>query len=224
MRVKHLSIYLSISFFLLTAIGCNEKYTPKPYGYYRIDFPPKAYQLSSSDFPYRFEKAVNATVEIDSDKYAEPYWINLVYPAYNAKIHLSYKTITTDTSLQSYIQDCHQLAYTHTIKAESIDEKLFRRDNIFGLVYFIEGNTASSTQFFITDSTRHFLRGALYFNQHPDKDSLAPVIQYLREDILTLMETLEFRPTPPPPPVINCFPVTDKNVLPRHTNKDISRE
>lgn len=208
-------VKLSIYLILLSVWGCSEKYTPKPYGYYRIDFPAKAYQPLADSFPYRFEKALNANVEIDRDKYAEPYWINLVYPAYNAKIHLSYKTITADTSLQSYLQDCHRMAYTHTIKAESIDEKLFRRNKIFGLVYFIEGNTASSTQFFITDSTRHFLRGALYFNQHPDKDSLAPVIQYLREDILTLMETMEFKQTPPPPPVLHCFPITDEKSLSR---------
>lgn len=85
------------------------------------------------------------------------------------------------------------MAYTHTIKAESIQEKYFKKDQIFGLIYYIEGNTASSTQFFVTDSTRHFLRGALYFNQHPDKDSLAPVISYLREDIVNLMETVRFR-------------------------------
>ena len=98
-----------------------------------------------------------------------------------------------DTALNHYLEDCHHLAYTHTIKAESINEKYFKNREIFGLIYYIEGNTASSTQFFITDSTRHFLRGALYFNQHPDKDSLAPVIDYLREDIVTLMETLRFK-------------------------------
>ena len=108
--------------------------------------------------------------------------MNLSYPQYNAKLHLSYKEINNDTALN-----------THTIKAESINEKYFKNREIFGLIYYIEGNTASSTQFFITDSTRHFLRGALYFNQHPDKDSLAPVIDYLREDIVTLMETLRFK-------------------------------
>ena len=82
--------------------------------------------------------------------------------------------------------------YTHTIKAESINEKLFQRGKLLGIVYFIEGNAASSTQFFVTDSLRHFLRGSLYFNQHPDKDSLAPVIRYLREDVVKLMETVEF--------------------------------
>ena len=127
------------------------------------------------------------------DKQAEPGWMNLSYPQYNAKLHLSYKEINNDTALNHYLEDCHHLAYTHTIKAESINEKYFKNREIFGLIYYIEGNTASSTQFFITDSTRHFLRGALYFNQHPDKDSLAPVIDYLREDIVTLMETLRFK-------------------------------
>ena len=108
--------------------------------------------------------------------------MNLSYPQYNAKLHLSYKEINNDTALNHYLEDCHHLAYTHTIKAESINEKYFKNREIFGLIYYIEGNTASSTQFFITDST-----------QHPDKDSLAPVIDYLREDIVTLMETLRFK-------------------------------
>lgn len=179
-------------FLLLLAAACKESYTPKPYGYFRIDFPEKSYELL--DFPpYQFEMAANARVEIDKDAGAEPYWINLAYKDYNAKIHLSYKRITADTSLPRFLDDCHRLAYTHTIKAESIDEKLFKRDNLFGMVYFIEGNTATSTQFFVTDSTRNFLRGALYFNQHPAKDSLAPVINNLRQDIIHLIETIEFK-------------------------------
>lgn len=186
-------VRLFLLFLLLSIFGCSEKYTPKPYGYHRIDFPAKAYQSLGDSFPYQFEKAIRASVERDESNNSEPYWINLVYPEYNAKLHLSYKKITADTSLQNYLQDCYRLAYSHTVKAESIDEKMFRREHIFGLVYYIEGNTASSTQFFVTDSSRHFLRGALYFNQHPDKDSLAPVIQYLREDIINLMETVRFK-------------------------------
>lgn len=180
--------------FLLVVVGCNEKYTPKPYGYYRIDFPAKIWTRTPDSLPYSFEVSANAVVEPDRDKDAEPGWINIHYPQYNAKLHLSYKRITTDTSLMSYTGDCHHLAYTHTIKAESINEKYFQKDNLFGLIYLIEGNTASSTQFFVTDSLRHFLRGALYFNQHPDKDSLAPVIDYLRQDVVNLMETISFAP------------------------------
>ena len=148
--------------FLLLASGCKDQYTPKPYGYFRIDFPEKQWVASPDTLPYCFEQSAQAILD-------------------------------NDTALNHYLEDCHHLAYTHTIKAESINEKYFKNREIFGLIYYIEGNTASSTQFFITDSTRHFLRGALYFNQHPDKDSLAPVIDYLREDIVTLMETLRFK-------------------------------
>lgn len=184
-------IIICLSLFLL--LGCQEKYTPKPYGYYRIDFPPKAWHQLNDSLPYRFDMANTAHVEPDNDKDAEPGWINLCYPQYNAKIHLSYKKIETDTSLRHFTEDCHHMAYTHTIKAESIQEKYFKNEYIMGLIYFIEGNTASSTQFYATDSTRHFLRGALYFHQHPDKDSLAPVIDYLRQDIVNLIETLQFK-------------------------------
>lgn len=185
--------YISLFLVLFTLVGCQEEYTPKPYGYFRIDFPPKGYKPLEGHFPYQFEMADNAVVEIDRTR-AESYWINLTYPAYNVKLHLSYKEITSDTSLRYFQQDCHRMAYTHTIKAESINESYFHRDNgISGLLYFIEGNTATSTQFFVTDSTKHFLRGSLYFNQHPDKDSLAPIIDYLRKDIVNLIETIEFK-------------------------------
>lgn len=183
-------------FILLLLTACSEKYTPKPYGYFRIDFPEKQWRSLPDSLPYHFEMATMARIEPDQERDTEPGWINLYYPLYNARIHLSYKIIAADTSLPLYINDCHYLAYTHTIKAESINEKYLKKENIFGVIYYIEGNTASSTQFFVTDSTRNFLRGALYFNQHPDKDSLAPVIHYLREDIVKLMETIKFKNPP----------------------------
>ncbi|NCE72897.1 gliding motility lipoprotein GldD [Odoribacter sp. Z80] len=182
-------ILILVFFFLY---GCSEKYTPKPYGYFRIDFPEKQWVQTPDSLPYTFQMAGTAYIEHDPDPDAEKGWINLRYPQYNARIHLSYKTIKEDTSLTHYLDDCHHMAYTHTIKAESIHEKYFRKPSVFGLIYYIEGNTASSTQFFVTDSSRHFLRGALYFNQHPDKDSLAPVIQFLRQDIVQLIETIQF--------------------------------
>lgn len=182
-----------ICFWLVILSGCNESYTPKPYGYYRIDFPAKTWCAVSDTLPYQFDMAAAARAEADPDKDAEPGWINICYPQYNAKIHLSYKKITADTALRHFTEDAHHMAYTHTIKAESINEKYFRNDHVYGLIYFIEGNAASSTQFYVTDSTHHFLRGALYFNQHPDKDSLAPVIGYLRQDIVRLMETIQFK-------------------------------
>ena len=109
--------------FLLLASGCKDQYTPKPYGYFRIDFPEKQWVASPDTLPYCFEQSAQAILEADPDKQAEPGWMNLSYPQYNAKLHLSYKEINNDTALNHYLEDCHHLAYTHTIKAESINEK-----------------------------------------------------------------------------------------------------
>ena len=178
---------------LLFIMGCKEKYTPKPYGYYRIDFPEKTWKpLTNLTLPYNFKMAQEAIIEPYRGSDTKPGWINISYPQYNAKIHITYKQVKTD-SVQKFTEECHRLAYEHSIKAESINEKGFKNDHLFGLIYFIEGNTASSTQFYATDSSDHFIHGALYFNQHPDKDSLAPVINYLRKDIINLMETIQFK-------------------------------
>lgn len=174
-------------------VSCKENYTPRPYGYHRIDFPEKEYRILPENMPYSFYMATEASIEPDRSAGAEPYWADIKYPAYNATINLSYKTLQSDTSLAGLEQDCHRLAYAHAVKAESIKEQYFRKDNgIFGLLYLIEGNAASSTQFFVTDSVKHFLRGSLYFQARPNKDSLAPVIEYLRRDVVKLMETVEF--------------------------------
>lgn len=180
---------------LFLSVSCREDYSPRPYGYYRIDFPAKSYRLLQTEpgFPYTFRISSEAVSEPDKSPDAEVYWINIHYPAYRAMINLSYKPITTDTSLAGFQQDCHRLAYAHTVKAESIKEQSFSKNGIFGLLYLIEGNTASSTQFYITDSVNHFLRGSLYFHCRPHKDSLAPVIDHLRRDIAEIMETTEFR-------------------------------
>ena len=133
--------------FLLLASGCKDQYTPKPYGYFRIDFPEKQWVASPDTLPYCFEQSAQAILEADPDKQAEPGWMNLSYPQYNAKLHLSYKEINNDTALNHYLEDCHHLAYTHTIKAESINEKYFKNREIFGLIYYIEGNTALPLNF-----------------------------------------------------------------------------
>lgn len=189
--MKYLFYIIMIGF----VYSCTESYIPKPYGYYRISLPEKSYRNSHAILPYRFQLAAEAFIEPDQAPDAEAYWINIVYPAYHAKINLSYKPINNDTTLLRLQQDCHRLAYAHTIKAESIDEHFYQQNDgkSFGLLYIIEGNAASPVQFFITDSTRHFLRGSLYIATRPNKDSLAPVIDYLRKDVVHLMETLEFQ-------------------------------
>ncbi len=124
---------------------------------------------------------------------AEPYWYNILFPSLNATIYLSYKPV--HHNLQKFIEDSRTLVYKHTIKAEAINESLIRNDSsdVYGIFYDLKGNTASSLQFFVTDSTAHFLRGSLYFNAEPNKDSLAPVIRFIRQDVEHLINTLHWK-------------------------------
>ncbi len=174
-------------------VACHRSSTPKPEGYARIDFPEKAYRLYDRQDQYRFEIPVYSEVVADSSRMAEPGWINVVFPPLNGTVHLSYKPVKDN--LEDYITDARTLVYKHTVRAEGIEETPFyqRDQRRFGIVYDLKGNVASAVQFFITDSTHHFLRGSLYFNSRPNRDSLNPVITFLREDIMHMIETTEWK-------------------------------
>ena len=172
--------------------GCKKKYTPKPRGYFRIDVPEKEYTLLPDSFPYKFEYPTYTVLNKDNSRLSEKYWINIEYPELNGKIHISYKTI--DNNIDQLIEDTRSLVYKHAIKADAINETMFLKPEkkVYGILYEIEGNAASSVQFFLTDSTRNYLRGALYFTAEPNKDSLAPVINFVKEDIKILIESFEW--------------------------------
>lgn len=174
-------------------LSCSRSFPPKPDGYVRIDYPEKAYSLYTGEEHYQFQIPDYAIVEQDSGRGAQPGWINVVIPGLNGKIHLSYKPV--NNNLADYITDSRTLVYKHTVKAESIEETPFihRSQRRFGMVYDLKGNVASAVQFFVTDSTQHFLRGSLYFECPPNRDSLNPVIDFLREDIIHMIETTEWK-------------------------------
>ncbi len=178
---------------LVFASSCKHKGTPKPRGYFRIAFPEHNYQSFEGDYPYSFESPVYAKVVQDKERNAEKYWVNIVYPQYKGVLHLSYKEI--DNNLQLLLEDSRKLAYKHSIKADAIGEKLFMSDStkVYGILYDIKGDAASAVQFFLTDSVKHFLRGSLYFDAIPNKDSLAPVVNFVKEDIMHLMETVQWK-------------------------------
>ena len=177
--------------FLFTC--CNQNYTPKPRGYYRFDFPEKKYQMLKNNYPFTFEYPAYGKAVTDTDKNAEAYWINIEFSAFKAKIHLSYKPVKNNVS--RFIEDAHTLAYKHTVKADAIETErvMDSKRNVYGIIYDIKGNTASAVQFYMTDSTHNFLRGSLYFDCPPNKDSLDPAIRYFRQDILHMIETLHWK-------------------------------
>ena len=192
--------------FTLVFWGCDETFIPRPKGYIRIDFPDKKYTELKSDCPFVFEYPLYSRISGHVDIEKHPCWLNLDFPEYKGRLHLSYFSLQSRTDstggnplFQKFLEDSRNLAYKHTIKAEAIDETLIRRDSrrVHGIVYEIRGaNTASSLQFFLTDSTRHFLRGALYFSVAPKNDSLAPVINFIKADINHFINSFRWKDFP----------------------------
>lgn len=196
--MKKLNSILSLLVALLFIAGCTETYSPKPKGYVRIDLPEHSYLSFDSTFPYSFEYPVYTNLSPDPFSPDEPYWLNIDYPQFRGHIHLSYKEI--DGNLPEYLEDSRRFVMKHIPKASSINDSLLydpEKDK-YGLIYNIEGmGTASPCQFFLTDSTTHFLRGALYFEVAPNNDSLGPVISFIRKDIVHLLNTFEWSPKQP---------------------------
>lgn len=188
-------IYLLLLPALIAA--CRQSgHTPKPRGYFRIELPEKAYRQypDTAACPFTFRMPVYSHVIPDTSG-AHPCWMDLAFPRFNAKIHFSYMPVESENMLYQLVEDSRDLAFKHTIKATAIDEQLIiepERD-VYGIVYAIRGNTASSLQFFLTDSTRHYLRGALYFNEEPRIDSIRPVLEFIREDVDSLLASFRWR-------------------------------
>lgn len=192
---KRQSIFLFMSAlaFLSMVNSCRKTYTPKPRAYVRIDMPDKEYVLFDLISNFRFEYPKYAEINSDTIEKKDPDWFNIDLPSLNGRIYMSYKHV--DRNLSEFIEDSRNFVYKHTIKAEAINETpVFDKERkVYGILYDIKGNTASSVQFFVTDSVRHFLRGALYFNAQPDKDSMMPVVAFVRDDILQLINTLQWK-------------------------------
>ncbi len=191
-----MTIRISILFLIsILVLSCGQNpYLPKPKGYNRIDLPAHEYTVLADSFPYQFEYSKHARILKDSSWITERYWIDIFYPAMDANIQLTYKPIKNKAELmQEYFSDSYKLTSQHNVKAYAIDEKVLELPNgDFASFTELEGEVPTQLQFHVSDSTAHFLRGALYFKTATKNDSLAPVIRYLKEDALHLLETLEW--------------------------------
>ncbi|MBN8858751.1 MAG: hypothetical protein J0H29_10210 [Sphingobacteriales bacterium] len=214
--MKKITPALVICSLVLLIFSCNSNYTPRPKGYFAIPFPEHQYRsFDRPGFPYRFEYPVYSSIMRDSS-YFDPsqdsaYSVNVDIPTFNARIYLSYKTIggrsvyrlkTEDgykdsTSLNTFDNlrdDAYKITFKHTSKATSIEDSAFVTPNGIGGVFFtVGGNAATGKQFFVTDTSRHFLRGALYFNATPNEDSLRIVYDFLQKDMEHMVNTLRWK-------------------------------
>lgn len=192
-----MSIQLSFSIALLFLLSCNSSYTIKPKGYFKINLPDRAYQqFEKAGYPYTFEYPVYASVIQDTTFFEDndsPYWINIDFPQFQGKIYISYKKIR-DTGFDKLVEDAFKMTYKHTSKATEINDSLFQTpQGITGIWFNVGGNAATAKQFFVTDSTRHFLRGALYFDSAPNEDSLSIVNNFLQADMKHLINSLKWK-------------------------------
>lgn len=187
--------YILILSSLLSCVSCGNDYSPKPRGYFNIDLPKKSYQEYKSNCPFIFTYPRYAKVMPDDSKDARPCWLNVVYPEFNGKIHLSYQPITSKKVFNQLIEDSRTFAFKHTVKATGINEAriIYPEKKVYGIYYTIDGNTASSVQFFLTDSTKHYLRGALYFDEVPRIDSIKPVLDFVKKDIDVFVKSFRWQ-------------------------------
>lgn len=194
--MKKITAVLFIIFFGVAA--CNSPFTPKPKGYFKIGMPDKRYQLfEQPGYPYSFEYPAYANIVKDSVFFGErtenPWWINIDFPEFHGKIYISYKEIGQYT-YDKLVNDAFNMTNKHTMKAYAInDSAITTPNNVHGVFFTIEGDVATANQFFLTDSSKHFLRGALYFDATPNQDSLKPVQQFLLQDMKHLINTFKWK-------------------------------
>jgi len=193
LNVKSVVLILLSSMFLSACGDDDEIGTPRPRGYFRITFPEKEYMKYNESCPFTFDMPKYSSIVPDTKGDAQACWINVEFSRYRGILHLSYKPV--NNNIASYLEDSRTLAIKHQQKADAIDEKRVINDSakVYGLIYDIEGNAASNVQFYLTDSTKHFIRGALYFTAAPNKDSLAPVIGFIREDVFRLIDSFRWK-------------------------------
>jgi len=190
------SILIIILFSCLLLLSCSSDYVPKPKGYNRIDLPGHNYQLLVEDHPYMFEHSSHAKILKDTSWLAKPHWIEIHYTDFKAVIHLTYEPLHNDMqAFAQLIDDAYKLTAKHQVKAYSIEETLINTPaGMQVIVIELSGEVPSQFQFYATDTTTHFLRGALYFQTATKNDSLAPVIDYMKVEVMHLLNTLKWNP------------------------------
>jgi len=188
---KNIWLFTAVSTVL---VACQPDYSPKPLGYNRLFLPSPSYRSLPDSLPYDFEYSIHSKLLDDSSAISERFWIEIYYPELKANVHITYKAIQSLQLLKEFLDDSYTLTAKHQIKAYAINEAITKTPSgKTAVIAELEGEVPSQFQFTITDSSQNFLRGALYFNTKVANDSLAPAIEYMKKDIMHMINTLEWK-------------------------------
>lgn len=198
---KSLFLFSSLAILFFSLSACEKTYVPKPKGYHKIDLPEHDYKVLEEKHPYKFEYSKSAEVKKHVSSITEPHWIDIYYPAFRATVQLTYKDLSKEKFesakekfLNELVNDSYKLTSKHQIKAYAIDEAVVKTPLGKTVTIFeLEGDVPSQFQFYMSDSSKHFLRGALYFRTATKNDSLKPIIEYIKIDVMHMINTLEWQ-------------------------------
>ncbi|MAO11383.1 MAG: gliding motility lipoprotein GldD [Flavobacteriaceae bacterium] len=181
--------FLAVLFLCFLILACNEEVVVKPAAKLRLEYPKKSYERVTVNCPFSFEMNDNAILNT-----ANGCNLDIEYPGMKGTVYLTYQSVKKH-NIDSLLYDAQKLTYDHTIKANNILEqpRVDPINDVYGMFYMIDGNAATPSQFYVTDSVNHFITGSLYFKAKPNFDSIYPAIMYLREDIRVLMETIKWK-------------------------------
>lgn len=192
-------VVLSFILILLYSCGADQINTPKPRMYPRVIYPDQNYDpflLEACNFT--FQKPAYAKVKTGirffGEESSHPCWFDLELEAFKGSIHFSYNPIEGENSLDKLVADAFRIVEQHNSKAEYREEILIKNKNgVNGLQFNLEGPVASPINFFLTDTTEHFVRASLYFNSSVDPDSVAPVLKFVSRDIQKIIESFVWK-------------------------------
>ena len=181
-------IGLTLVFSLLLLTSCKDDVLPKPTSQLRLDYPVAEYAAFENHCPFTFNINSEAIIKENKDC-----GFTITYPKMKATIYLTYKTVNGD--IDKLLRDAQKLTYEHVIKADDILEQpyLNKDKKVYGMFYQVDGNAATNSQFYATDSVKHFITGSVYFYAKPNFDSIMPAADYIKNDMQTLMETLKWK-------------------------------
>lgn len=179
---------------MVSLSACQQDFLPKPLGYNRLILPNHDYRELPDSLPYQFEYSDHAILLADTSRIREKSWVEIYYPQLKSNIHITYKIIRNPKLLKEYLDDSYTLTAKHQIKAYAINEVITKTPSgKTAVIAELEGDVPSQFQFTVTDSANNFMRGALYFNTKVANDSLAPAIEFMKVDMMHLINTLEWK-------------------------------